>query len=279
MRALPLLALAAVACGTTPIQGTLVDGLGGAPLAGQRLLAKAMEPVGMTCQLFEATTGPDGSFQFDKPCLSQTGYRLEPDDETLFLADVDQVAKGAPGAGLQVKAWRAPGGTGLYELSNGTTTGIRTHADVKSETAYEGTTTIRYPATIPSEDDVVVIEPGEYVVVSGPGQLDKTEFVPLIQSGPRKFGNKTAWVDMEPWWYLGVEFTSDTEFTEKTAALDTARVVHLQKGDREAWIIPSDALPQGRYAVGAKDGRRISVIDFGASATGAGAVTTDSTPP
>lgn len=260
---LPLVLLALVGCGSSALEGKVVNGLTGDPVSGLEIVATANSKVRLTCQKHSDTTGEDGTFAITDVCLSETSYSLVPSDEMWLFTGVAEVSD-ADAVG-EIEAWQAPAGDGVYELTGGDLSRISTHADLKELTLYKGERTIEYTPTLPSESEIVVIEPGEHLVLSG--GLDQGKFVPLVPSGPRRFGNEESWTDMDPWWYLGVEFQSDTEVTDKSAELAVDKIMKKSGGDRKAMFVPADALPEGRYALRTDKGRRVWILDFGSKQT------------
>ncbi|MEZ4321973.1 MAG: carboxypeptidase-like regulatory domain-containing protein [Myxococcota bacterium] len=263
--ALTCLALSLVTgCSNPTAKGTLTDGISGKPIAEMRLIASATGAASMTCSAFEATTDASGAFTFDKLCAG-TGYSLKAENENLWLADVDAIPDGGA-ENLDVKAWQAPKGSGLYRLTGDTLQSIRTSADIKSEPIWNSDTEkVFYPATLPKEP--VRIEATDYLVLVGEGAVEKTKYYPLIPSGERKFGsNKTTIITMDPWSYIGMEFTSDEQFERKEAAPTESGVVTKAKGDRNVAWVKGDALPPGRYAVHRENDSRTTVLDFGKAA-------------
>jgi len=262
--ALSVLALSAIVGCTSPTaKGTLVDGITGKPIAEMRLIATATSGTSMTCSAFEATTDATGAFSYDALC-SGTGYGLKAENENLWLAEVDSIPDGGAD-GLEVKAWRAPKGSGMFRLTGDELESIRSSADIKSEPVWNSDTEkVEYPATVPKKP--VVIGPDDYLVLVGESAVTKTKYYPLIKSGERKFGSsKTSIITMEPWSYIGIEFTSDTEFERKESSPKDGSVTNKQKGDRNVSWVKGDALPAGRYAVHREGDGRTTVLDFGAA--------------
>lgn len=264
MRSALFLFAALVGCSSPSAKGTLVDGMTGKPIAEMRLVANATGTVGLTCTTFEATTDASGAFSFDTLC-SGTTYLIAPADENLWLAEIDEIPDGGA-ANLELKAWRAPKGSGMYRLSGDTLAAIKTSADIKSEPIWNNATEMaQYPSTLPKSP--VGIGPDDHLVLVGEGSVAGTRYHPLIESPERKFGSdKTTIITMQPWSYIGVAFTSDTEFERKTAAPDAAKILTKTKGDRTVSWMKGDALPAGRYAVHKEKDGRTTVLDFGKTA-------------
>ena len=90
---------------------------------------------------------------------------------------------------------------------------------------------------------------------------------PLINSDKRRLGKVAndgkEYVDQVPWAYLGIAFTSDTEFEERSVTLDESKVLSKEKRGRTARFISADSVPPGRYAVVKAGGKRAWIIDMG----------------
>jgi hypothetical protein len=261
---LPLVALVG-ACGTGTVTATVLDGLTGVPLPGERIVLRGPPDASASCQVFEGTTGADGVAVIEGPCLAKVDYRVTFSNELLWLFEGGTIPAGSDGT-ISLAAFHVPAGSGIYEHSGTSLIGLPTHADLKTEPLWESTETVRFPSALPAEAEIPRVEAGEYLVIAGADNIAGAQLFPLIRSEePRKFGNATQWSTMQPWWYVGTAFTSDTEFTRVEAALDLAKVHDRAAGERAARSIPSDALPPGRYALQATGSRRVTIIDFGAA--------------
>lgn len=258
--ALTVLSLLA-ACGDPAVTGALTNGESGQPIAEMRLVAKAVDDVGLTCLSGEGTTDASGAFTIPNLCTSQTAYTLEPEDQTLFLADFTEIAKGQAGEPVGLKAWIAPSGKGLYLQTGEGFESIATHADLREDRIYGSEETVLYPDATPGK--VPKIEGEARLVISGTSNIEEMVIVPLLPSGRRIFEGENG-PQMPPWWYLGTEFTTDGEFARKEATLDEAKLLTKTAGERGVRYIPADALPEGRYAIYKPGNRkRISIVDFG----------------
>ncbi len=250
-----------VGCSSASIEGTLTDGLTGAPVAETRLVAKAVSAdASMTCQAFEATTDAEGKFAIADVCTG-TAYAVEVKDDTWWAPDLGEVADGGV-QGLAVEVWRNSKGSGLYHLAGSDFNAVRTSADVKSDPILKSDVKVRYPNTVPKR--VTRIASGEYLVMVSTQSVDTLQIVPLIKSGERHFGNDESKVTMDPWSYIGIRFEDDTTFEEVQAVIDDSKVKEKKAGDRAGRYISGDALPAGRYAVLAEKGRTVTIVDFGA---------------
>lgn len=257
-----MLALALVGCSTVTVEGRVVDGLNGEPIAGPyRMKARATSSdVAVSCQSFDTAVDERGAFKFDRLCPG-TAYQLETDRDDLWLVEVDEVPDGGFGTPTDLLAWRVPRGAGVYRLSGGELEVLKTVADVESVTLWKSKEKAKYPANIPNA--LPAIGPDDHLVLVGKTAVEELRFYPLIETGTRRFGDEKVTWTMEPWWYVGVKFTDDQTYERLDASFDTSRVVDKQKGDRMARFIPGTALPEGRYAVMREEDRRMYLLDFG----------------
>lgn len=249
-------------CSTVKVEGRVVDGLSGEPVAGPyRMRATAVQSdLAMSCQFFDTEVGADGKFTFDRLCPG-TAYKLETDKEDLWLVEVDEAPDGGWGTPTDLTAWRVPKASGLYTLSKGELVALRTDADVKKETILGTEQTVRYPNTVPT--NVALVGADDYLVQVGKAAVDELKFYPLVPSGIRKFGKGDIVYTMEPWVYLGMKFSNDTTFEEVKTEFDAAKVIDKAKGDRKARYVSGAALAEGRYAILKDDDRRMTIVDFG----------------
>ncbi len=263
MNRIPLVALALVGIGCVPAgsyQGKLVDAISGEPMQDVRLLAKS-EPMSsdMTCQTFDATSGPDGSFVVQGMCGSDS-YKLNPSMKFMVL-DGAAIIDGSVQATetVEIKVWRDPG-AGVYVLDGPKMAKQSTASDVETKNILDSEEQVSYPAKLPL--NFTKLSEGQYLLVSGDRNIDKLGFYPLIESEERTFGTKDEPDKDEPWTYIGVEFTSDTEFERKTATPDASKILEVNIDGHHVQYIPADALPAGQYALWEQDGRRMYAIEF-----------------
>ncbi len=255
--------LALVLIGCMPVgsyQGQLVDAITGEPLADVRVLAKS-EPMSsdMTCQTFDALTGPEGHFTIQGLCAS--------DSYTLTAGLPSQVLEGVASIDGSVQAtevittkmWRAPG-AGVYILDGSKWDKLSTASDVETKNILDSEEKVHYPAKLPLTFST--LGDGQYLMLSGDRNIDKLGFYPLIESEERTFGTKDEPDKDEPWTYIGIAFSSDTEFERKTAKPDAAKVLEIEQGETHVVYIGKDALPAGQYALWEQDGRRMYAIEF-----------------
>ena len=261
----------ATGCGTETVNGQLIDGMTGQPVAGTpeadsplKLVLKATEPVSVTCQAFEAVIQADGTFTVPGACTGQTAYNVALNDKSWWPADSAGLAMGPVGTDAwKLKVWRAPAGTGVYKMTAGNIELLKTSADVKKDKILGTDKVIRSPGTIPPSP--VVFTETDYLVIAGPNEVKNTEFQPLIPSGERHFGDPADPKVVQPWHYIGVRFNSHEEHEMVAAEIDKTKTLLKEKGDRAVLYVPGDALPAGRYALLKPKDRRTYIVDFGKS--------------
>jgi len=263
MNRIPLVILALVGIGCVPAgsyQGKLVDAITGDPLPDIRLLAKS-DPMSsdMTCQTFDALSGADGSFTIQGLCAADT-YKLQAGLDSQLLEGIVAIEGGVQATEVvTTKVWRAPG-AGVYILIDDKWDKLSTASDVESKNLLDSEEKAFYPAKLPLVFSKV--EPGQYLMLSGDRNIDKLGYYPLIESEERTFGTKDEPDKDEPWSYIGIEFTSDTEFQRKTATPEAAKQLEIEQGDAHVVYLPHDALPAGQYALWEQDGRRMYAVEF-----------------
>lgn len=265
MRSIVAVAFASlVACNPTgTFEGRLLDPLSNAPRAGVKVLARAAQGADLTCQVREAKSDENGVFRILETCPN-TEYAIDLGDDTLVIADSPKIAGGVVATGaVDLVAWRAPAGAGVYKLSGDTLNGVRSFSDVGTETILGTTEKVRYPTKKPISG-LPQVGSGSWLVLAGQETIDRLAFVPLEEdTGVRAFENG---VTIESHVYFGTKFTSDTEFARTEAKVDTSKVANVSTAGRAVRYIPSDALPEGRYGLLAADDTRAYVIDFGTNA-------------
>jgi len=269
MRTVPVLfAFLASACTQTGVfQGRVVDGLTNKPVSGVGLAAKAPAASNIDCQVAQATSGPDGTYQFDKICVGEKYTLTAAEGTTQHLSDLPGVTvqAGQPTKAMgDIKAWSLPADVGMYVFSNGTYTAMRANADVRRAFLWESQDTVRAPTTLPKTEPRV--DSGDWLVMMGDRYLERVKFFPLIKSDVRKFDKKGDEETAAAWWYVGMEFTSDTDYKRVEATPDPAKVVNLTVGENKIRFIRGDAVPAGHYAALADMDRRMTVVTFGPDA-------------
>lgn len=266
-RSIPVLfALAAIGCVPAgSFQGKVVHGMTGEPVAGIRILAKATADADLTCQVFEATTGEDGTFTVDGLCADVV-YNLQTSDKTLLMDGGEEVPGGQPATSVvELKAWRIPG-QGVFLLANDKLEIQKTVMDIQSKPILDSETErASYPNPRPGESDFATVGPDQYLVVSGKENVERYQFYPLIESGPRVFGTSKEKEPSEAWVYLGIEFQSDKEFTRKLATPDAAAVTSVHVRGHDIRYVKGSAIPAGDYALWAEGERRAYAFRFAAA--------------
>ncbi|MFH1466729.1 MAG: hypothetical protein ABIO70_20250 [Pseudomonadota bacterium] len=264
MRRLSLPALLLLAIGCQPagsFQGKLVDALSGQPMADVRLLAKANgEEADLTCQIFEATSGPDGIFNMQGLCAG-ISYALQPGLDFYLIQGVGDIPGGQPSAGVKdLEVWRAPA-AGVYLLDGGKMDKQSTATDVESKNIYESEEKVWYPAKLPLT--YTKVAGTQMLMISGQKNIEKLGFYPVVESGPRTFGTKAEPdKDEETWSYIGIRFTTDTEYERLQVKPDDSKIKKVSEGDRQVIYIPADAVAPGQYALWEEGGRRAYALEF-----------------
>ncbi|MBN2797521.1 MAG: hypothetical protein JXX28_00075 [Deltaproteobacteria bacterium] len=242
-------------CSSKTVDGTLIDGLTQQPLAGKTLVASA-EGVSLTCQKVSANTDDAGKFVLEGACLDDAAYQLKVTDENLWL-ETAEVPQGGYEGPTQFIAWRAPKGDGIYALSGDTLTMLRTDSDVKRETIKGTEEEVLYPVKMP--DQISKVKAGDFLVATTKDLCDNTKIVPVFQDqGVRTFADDST---IQDWWYIGVKFSSDTEFERTVASWDKSKEVHVEKGDRAFCFLPVNVLTAGRYSVMKEGDKRVRMMD------------------
>ena len=263
MNRVPLFVLAVVGIGCVPAgsyQGKLVDAISGDPMSDVRLLAKS-DPMSsdMGCQAFEAMTGPDGSFTIEGLCAADT-YVLHPSLTFMLLDGGGSIDGSVQATDVDtIQVWRDPG-SGVYLLDGKKMDKQSTASDVESKNILDSEEKVFYPAKLPLT--FTELAAGQFLMLSGDRNIEKLGFYPLIESGERNFGTTAETDKDEPWSYIGIEFTSDTEFERKTATPDAAKVKEVKLSGKHVVYIAHDALPAGQYALWEQDGRRMYAVQF-----------------
>lgn len=251
------------ACSSGTITATLTDGLTGEPVAGVPVTLRARSEVSFSCQLFEGTTGIDGTVTVEGPCLKSSAYSIAPVNTALWFIHGDVVEQNTEGQ-TAIEVLRAPEGTGSYVLNDGTLTPLSTHGDIKRAIIIGSEEVVEFPSRIPAESDIPLIDEQSWLVLTGPEAGQRARLIPMVKSTPRRLLRNGDAITMQDWWYLGVRFASDSDFTRQAAMVDTSKVRQHAEGDRAAYILPFNAVPSGRYALKTAGNNRVTVLDFGA---------------
>jgi hypothetical protein len=260
--------LAVLGCSSITVEGTLVDGLTGAPIQGPKVItAKAVSPdTSMGCQFLSGEVGADGSFSVGGLC-GGVSYELDLDDNTLWLADGAAVPEGGLPASTKLAAYRVPKSAGLYRrTSAGELEELKTAADLTSEKLIGADVRVKYPGQI-VEEHVPVLQPGEHLVLVGKSVVDEIRFSAVVPSGPRHFdggkcyqGNDCT-VNMPDWMYLSTRFVDDKTVEPVEPAIDQGKVVTKRQEARVVQWYPAEAFAAGRYALMRDSDRRMYLVD------------------
>ena len=258
--ALAVICLAA--CSRDTVTATLTDDLTSTPIANTPVVARATGEVPFDCQTLEGETDEQGVVTLDGACLSSSAYRFEPGDPMLWFIDGATVEAGSSGR-ADVRVLHAPAGSGAYMLSGGNLEALSTHGDVKQATVVASEEVVEFPSSMPAEDEVPHIGPESWLVLTGLDNADSARLIPMVKSGPRRLARRGDVMTQQDWWYMGVRFASDSEFTRLATMIDDSRVRRHVVGDRAVSIIPYNAVPAGRYALRTPSSNRITVVDMG----------------
>lgn len=271
-----LVALAILGCSGGTLEGRVVDGLTGAPVAGQHVLAQATEAAGMSCTSFDAVTDAEGRFRFEGTC--PVGYALRPSGDDLWFAANDVIAADHKGE-LALELWRAPSSPGVYRLANGEFEVLRTPAEMKIRGLPGTAEKISYPSRIPEK--LPVIGAGEHLVVVGRENTDTLAPMPLVPAPALRITEGELVLQQPEWAYLGVKITPPSTVEPVPAAFDAGKVRMVEKGERAVKFVAHDALAPGRYALASPGDRRVYLLDFSVpgSAPGGAAPAGDATAP
>lgn len=255
-------------CSGVTVEGTLVDGITGAPIAGPKTLtAKAVSPdTSMGCQFLSGEVGADGSFSVGGLC-GGVSYELDLDDKSLWLADGAAVPDGGFPGPTKLAAYRVPKGAGVYRLTAaGELEELKTAADLTSEKLLGADVRVKYPGQI-VEEHVPVLQAGDHLVLVGKNVVDEMKVLAVVPSGPRHFdggkcyqGNDCT-VNMPDWMYLSTKFVDDKTVEPVEPAIDQGKVVTKRQEARAVEWIPTEALAKGRYALMRESDRRMYLVD------------------
>jgi hypothetical protein len=261
-----LSAVAACSAPTGTYEGRIVDPWTGDGRGGVHVIARAPNDVlDAACQVAEATTSSDGTFVLEKTCAEVT-YTLRLDDPKLWAPDLPTVTGGSPQkAATDIGAWRVPGTPGVYRLHADELESISTNAAVEGAwiQGTEKKETALYPTSMPATPPA--IGEGDVLVLSGGQTIERLKLYPLVHH-PGSIDLELAsgaTMKVTDAWYLGIDFSSDRQFTKVTASLDEAKVTSLGADADAVRMIPAAALPAGRYAFLGDDDTRMVIVDFG----------------
>jgi hypothetical protein len=184
-------------------------------------------------------------------------------NSALWFIEGSIVPQSSDGA-TAIEVLRAPEGKGSYVLRGDTLTPLSTHGDIKRATILGTEEVVEFPSRIPAESDIPLIDTQTWLVMTGPEAAHSSRLIPMVKSGPRRLLRNNDAITMQDWWYLGVRFASDHDFTRQAAMIDSSKVRQHTDGERAAYIVPFNAVPSGRYALKTEGNNRVTVLDFGA---------------
>jgi len=250
-------------CGLSgTISGTLTDALTGDAIAGVKVIAKATAASDLTCGTFADTTDEAGAFSIVGTCGSDT-YVLHSSDKSLLLSDMEPInGSNAEGASADLKAWKAPQGMGFYKLSDGKLEALRKPSELETVKVWKSEQEVRYPKIIPSK--VPRVGTADRLLITGQKLVKSVSVDALVDSEGRRFGNTQEPWTMDPWSYIGMRFSSDTEFEEVAAEFAADKITDVTSRGHTVRFITGDAVAAGRYILmSTNDKRRGTIIDFG----------------
>jgi hypothetical protein len=255
--------LALLGCSGGHVEGTVVDGLTGQPVAATHLLLTAKEKTGMSCMGFDVITDANGHFAIDGTCAVPYTARLSGDE--LWLAEGDEIPAEVK-APLALTAWRNPSASGVYIFSKGAFEPLRTVTDVKTRPLFGTDQKAVFPSKLP--DKLPLLEAGQYLVIVGKENAAAMAPVPLVPAGPIHLDQGGTSVEQSPWVYLGARLSpgatpgTPDSVEPVEVAFDKSKVIAKSKGERAVEFVGADALPPGRYALLKPGDKRIYVVDF-----------------
>lgn len=241
-------------------EGVLVDGISGEARAGVTLVAKAPTSSDLTCQAIETATDPTGKFTLANTCKGDT-YTLKITDETLLLANAGDIMGGEQSTGaIELQAWRAPAGSGVYILHDDALKEIRTYSDVGKDKLEDGTV-VRYPSRAPGK--VTAVPEGGFLVMAGEDLNKRMKLHSLIEDkSQRKFADGLS---IEAYGYVGGTFNDQGGFDLAAVTVAEPKVKSVAAEGRHVRYLPHDAVPAGRYVILGETDSRLRVVDFGAA--------------
>jgi len=232
----------------------------GSPMAEVRLVAKASPmPPDMTCQVREATTGPDGTFTFADLCREQK-YIMNIPAANLQLSGSVTVAGQETPEVIPHQAWRSPDGHGAYLLQGDAVSAIPTFSDISVDKSKDGSV-VRYPDMKPT-GRVITIKKGDHLVLSGKRVVQKMQILPLVSHAGRV---SLAGDTIRDHVFIGVQFDGGGKATAVGAEVDESKVTEVLIRGEGMKFIAHDALPEGRYALLGEKDTRVTILDFGSS--------------
>ncbi len=258
---------ALIACSGGTLEGRVVDGLTGLPVADLSLMAKATEQTSMGCSAFSTRTDADGRFRIDGSCA--VPYALAPvksDEVDIWFAAGDRIEAGAKGP-AEVQAWRTPTAPGVYRYSAGEFEPLRTATDLKTRDLAGSTEKVVYPAKLPEK--VPLLAPGDQLVLVGKDNVETLAPVPLVANRNVVIRDRDIDVTQKEWLYLGTEIAPGRPpvVQQVNARFEPSKIKAIAKGERSVSFVPADALAPGRYALMKPGDKRIYVLDFGSAQT------------
>ena len=256
--------------------GKLVDPITGKARPGAVMVMLSPTNPSPACMEIEATTGDDGSFHVDGLCANGD-YTLSSRDKTFIIEDIGAVTGGVLATEtVTVNGWPYPSGAGFYTFDGAEFAKHREIAKIGVEKLWKSEEDVVYPDTLPTK--VVNVPSDKWLVFSGAKFTERMSFEPLIYHDAYiRLGKPGYYTRSEPWWYVGTEFESESEWTRVEASIDSAKVKSLDQGDTHLRFLPGDAVPNGFYVMyyeGFRDDpryKKLYMVNMGAALPAPGA--------
>ncbi len=226
--------------------GKLIDPITGKARSGVTMVLLSPTNPTPACMELEAVTGDDGAFHIEGLC-DNGDYSLGSRDSNFVIEDIGGVAGGVLATEtLEVKGWPVPNGPGLFTFDGEGFAKHREIAKIGVEPIWQSEEDVAFPDTLPTK--VVTIANDEWLVFSGAKFTERFTLEPLIYHDAYiRLGEPGNYIRSEPWWYIGTEFASESEFTRVEAKIDSSKVKALDQGDTHVRFLSGDAVPNSLY--------------------------------
>jgi hypothetical protein len=230
--------------GTYAIKGSLEDGIFSGPMGGFDIIATAtdQDAVTLSCKKRSGKVADDGTFSIDGMCKGSAYTLSSPAD--VLLPDFE-IPDGGPPSALSGKAYRSPGGDGLYFITpkdgvQPTSSNASIKRDIRpdqSEVIYPNREVLKPPLLA---GDAVMIATGEMASVPVRRLVMQPEGVDLASGR------------LPPCYIIGDD-----------ATVDMSNVTEVTANDQTVRYYRDGALPEGRYALYGDSNQRMLVFDVG----------------
>lgn len=226
------------------IAGVVRDGVTGEPVGGT-LVVSGADGSTLLCSQLEIEVAANGTFAWPARCAP--GSFTMSLGENVWMPPLELRRRPEE---IQLLTWSSQPTSGVFAIGKAVDR-VPGAARVREEVLLGRRETVRLPDVLPQLWPV--IEPGDWLLLAGDGI--GRELVPVIASGPRRFGDPDAAREATPWMYLGVAFDDDTQVRPVVAEIEDDRFVDAAWGGLQARWIPHGAIAPGTYAVEASDRR------------------------